>query len=202
MEETNYKSNSIKAKNSLEENKLPEKKIEKVVSGEVKLRKKNIFKRFGSIVVPDDVDSLKSYILVDIVVPGIKRAISDIVNALLYNNDPRARGSSSPIASKFSYNQVYYDPRAAAAPVASGRMGFEYDDVILDTRMEAEEVLKRMNEVIQIYGMVSVADLYDLIGRTGPYTKHNYGWSDLSTAKASPCREGYILIFPKVMPLK
>ena len=202
MEETKYQSNSLKAKNSLEEQQVPKKKIEKVVSGEVKLRKKNIFRRFGSIFIPEDVDSLKSYILIDVIIPGIKRAISDTVEAFLYNGDARSKTANGPRASKISYNQSFYDPRAIVPLESRGRMGFEYDDIILDSRREAEEVLIRMNEVIQIYGMVSVADLYDLVGRTGPYTQHNYGWTDLSTAKANPCREGYILVFPKVMPLK
>ena len=66
MEE--YKGNSNKAK---EQQKAlpPEKKVEKIVSGPVKSKKKNSIQKITSIFVPEDVEDVKSYIFEDIVVP-------------------------------------------------------------------------------------------------------------------------------------
>ena len=75
-----------------------------------------------------------------------------------------------------------------------------YDDIILDTRREAEEVLDRMQDLIDNYGMVSVADLYDLVGINGSYTDNKYGWTHLRSADVQHVREGYLLKLPKALP--
>lgn len=204
MEEKNYQSNSIRSKRESSVPETPVKKIEKVVTGEVKLKKKSIFNKFASIFIPEDVEGVKTYILLDIIVPSIKRGFLEAVEAFLYNGDVRGRVSSR--ASKFSYSSIS-DPRNTSRRDESPRLslGFEYDDIILDSIMDAEQVLIRMDEIIEVYGMVSVGDLYDILGRTGPstpYTYGNYGWRDLGGAKTVPVREGYLLKLPKAIPLK
>ena len=69
-------------------------------------------------------------------------------------------------------------------------------------RAEAEEVLDRMSEIIDTYGAVSVADLYDLVDVSGTYTDNNYGWDNLRNAEAVRVRDGYILKLPKITALK
>ena len=58
-----------------------------------------------------------------------------------------------------------------------------------------------MNECVQRYGMVSVADFYDMIGQKGNYTDNNYGWKDLTLARVDRAIEGYRIIFPRVISL-
>lgn len=74
-----YKPNSHRSKEQELHEPMPEKRTEKVVTGNVKQRKKSGLAKAGSIFVPGDVESVKSYILMDVLVPSIKRAISDIV---------------------------------------------------------------------------------------------------------------------------
>lgn len=62
----------------------PERKLDKVVSGGTKTRKKSEVKKFAGIFVPEDTDSVKSYILTDVVIPGIKNAIADVVSIVLF----------------------------------------------------------------------------------------------------------------------
>ena len=57
----------------------PEKKMGKVVTGTAKTRKKSDAKKLANTFLPDDVTSVKSYILMDVIVPGIKNAIADVV---------------------------------------------------------------------------------------------------------------------------
>ena len=80
-------------------------------------------------------------------------------------------------------------------------MLFRSDDVILDNRGEAEEVLSRMDELIDTYGIVSVADFYDLVGITGKYTDNNYGWTDIHSAKVVSVRDGYLIKLPRALPV-
>lgn len=66
---------------------------------------------------------------------------------------------------------------------------------------EAEDVLMSLNELIDVYGKASVADLYDLVGISGRYTDVKYGWTNLMTASHTRVRDGYLLKLPRVMPL-
>ena len=75
------------------------------------------------------------------------------------------------------------------------------DVIILESRAEAEEVLDRLDEMIEEFGMASVLNLYDLIGVTAPFTADKYGWTDIRNATAVRVRDGYLLKLPRVMPL-
>lgn len=81
------------------------------------------------------------------------------------------------------------------------RTGYGYDDLILDTRGEAEEVLSRMDELIETYGVATVADLYDLVGKSCNYTDNKYGWTNIRNSEAVRVRDGYLLKLPKALPI-
>ena len=73
MEE--YKSNSHRSKQitTADHDPLPEKKTEKVVTGGVKQRKKSGASKMGEVFVPGDMDSVKQYILIDVLVPSMHK---------------------------------------------------------------------------------------------------------------------------------
>ena len=78
---------------------------------------------------------------------------------------------------------------------------YSYDDIILSTRGEAEDVLSRMDELIETYGLVRVADLYDLVGITGNYTDNKYGWMNIRNAEIIRVRDGYMIKMPRAVPI-
>lgn len=201
MEE--YKPNSHKSKED-QKGSVPEKKVEKVIAGTVKSKKKSEIQKFTDIFISEDANNVKSYILLDVLVPAIKKAISDIVtngiDMILYGGTGRTKSNS--IASKVSYRS-YYDVGNDRRDYSAFRTktGYNYDDIILDNRGEAEDVLSRMDELISTYGLVSVADLYDLVGVTGNYTDNKYGWTDIRSASVIRVRDGYMLKLPKALPL-
>jgi hypothetical protein len=78
---------------------------------------------------------------------------------------------------------------------------YSYDDIILPTRGEAEEVLTRMDELMDTYGLVRVADLYDLVGITGEYTDNRYGWTNITRAEIIRNRDGYMIKMPRAVPI-
>lgn len=198
-----YKPNSHRSKEQAHEP-MEDKKIEKVVTGTVKQRKKTGLSRAASTFMPGDVDSVKSYILMDVLVPSIKRAISDIVcngiNMLL-GEPTRGKGGNS-IGAKVSYRQYYRDPdeqRDYARPRAQAQ--YSYDDIIFDNRGDAEEVLYRMEELLERFEVVSVADLFDMAGISCNYTDNKYGWTDLRSAHVERVRDGYIINLPRATSL-
>lgn len=198
MEE--YKPNSHKSK----EEQQAEKKVEKVVSGSVKARKKSEIQKFADVFIQEDAQKVKSYILMDVLVPAVKKAISDIVtngvDMILYGETGQTKKRGS--ASKVSYRS-YYEKRDDRRDHSSGRTrtGYDYDDIVLDNRGETEEVLSRMDELIAAYGLVSVADFYDLVGITGSYTDNKYGWTDIRSASVVRVRDGYMIKLPRALPL-
>lgn len=199
-----YKPNSHKFREEQHAAEASEKKVEKVVSGSVKARKKSEIQKFADVFIQEDAQKVKSYILMDVLVPAVKKAISDIVtngiDMILYGETGHTKKNSA--SSKVSYRS-YYDKRDDRRSYSSNRTqtGYEYDDIVLDNRGEAEEVLSRMDELVATYGLVSVADFYDLVGITGNYTDNKYGWTDIRSASIVRVRDGYMIKLPRALPL-
>lgn len=191
-----YKSNSHRSKEIERE----EKKVERVVKGQVKSKKKN---KFADTFISEDAASVKEYIIFDVLIPAAKNAISDMVTTgiqmMLYGE---VRGGSKSKGSKVSYSKYYDDRRDRDYDRRSRtRSGYDYDEIILESRAEAEEVLNSMDDLLERYGLVSVADLYDLVGVTGNYTDNKYGWTNLRHASVQRLRDGYLLKLPRAIPL-
>lgn len=195
-----YKSNSHKSK---EEPRREEKKIEKVATGKVKTKKKSGANKVADVFITEDISNVKDYIIYDVLLPAAKKTISEIVSngidMILYGE---TRSKSRSRGSKVSYSKYYEDRDDDYRRTSRRRaVGYDYEDVILESRREAEEVLNRMEDLIDTYAVVSVADLYDLVGISGNYTDNKYGWTNLRTAGIERTRDGYLIVLPKVKPL-
>lgn len=201
-------SNSYKAREESALASQKKKQITKVTKGVVKTKKKNEMSKLGGMFISEDASKVKSYILMDVLVPTIKKAISDIVkngvDMILYGEV--GENKKRTYASTVSYRD-YYDNGSRSVsrfddpPRARTRAGYSFDDVILETRGEAEEVLSSMDELIETYGSVSVADMYDLVGISCEYTDNKYGWKNIRTAEPVRVRDGYMLKLPRALPL-
>lgn len=198
MEE--YRSNSHKSREKQNDS-VPEKKVEKVITGLAKSKKKTGLQKIMNVFVADDINDVKSYIIEDIVVPAAKDIILDAVKAVLGVNGRSGRSNTN--SSKVSYRKYFNDGNhRESAGSTRTKTGYEYDDIVIDNRGEAEDVLLRMDELIATYGLVSVADFYDLVGITGNYTDNKYGWTDIRSATVVRAgRDGYMIKLPKALPL-
>lgn len=182
-----------------------EKRVEKVIKGKAKV-KKNEMRKLTDVFISEDVANVKSYILMDVIVPAVKKAIYDLVVGTLDMSLYGGRGGDKrSTADKVSYRTDYngvsrrddrtYNRNRTAS-------GYSYDDIVVDTRGEAETVLMRMDEIMEEYESVRVADLYDLVGVTGNYTDNNYGWTNIRNAEVVRVRDGYKIKMPRAIPLK
>lgn len=203
----NYKPNSHKYKEDNKAGSEERQKFDKITKGAVVTKKKSEVSKLKDIFVSEDIKSVKSYIFMDVLVPAIKDAIEDIVTngiRMILRGDTSARRSSSS-ASKISYRDYYDGYRRNNDRFRNETRSvtkYSYDDIILESKGEAEAVLERMSEIIDIYGMVRVADLYDLVGVTGDYTDNKYGWTNISGAKPVRIRDGrYMLDLPRALPI-
>lgn len=206
MEIQDYTPNSNKYKQEQAEKKKEEKKLTAVVSAGAKTKKKSEMAKLSDIFISEDIHNVKSYVFLDVLVPAIKKAISDIVtngiDMILYGESGR-RDRKHSGASKVSYGSYYRSDRDRdrREPVRA-RSGFDFDDIIFDNRGDAESVLTAMEDVIDQYGVVSVGDLYDLADvSTNNYAINKYGWTDLRSAEVVRTRDGYMIKLPRALPL-
>lgn len=206
MEYYNPKPNSHRYKAEHQETSVDKPKMRKIVSGSVKTKKKSGMTKFADIFISENVSNVKSYLLMDVLLPAIKNTIEDVVTngiRMILRGDTSARKSSSSRASNISYSRYYdkYDRRDEDRYSSPRRREYEYDEIVFESRGEAEAVLRRLDEAIDEYGQVTVADLYDLAGITGEYTDNNYGWMNIRNAEAVRVRDGYVLKMPKALPI-
>ena len=202
MEDYKPNSHAYKDEKNSSNKQDTKKKIDKVVTGSVRTKKKSDAHKLLDIFLPEDITSVKSYILYDILVPAVKRFVSDSVDAILYpgGDSPRKKTATS----KFSYAGLYRSEKERRAdPPSRVKSGFEYDEIIFESRGDAEAILSAMQDAIDMYGTVSVADLFDLAEvSTTNYAANKYGWTDIRGAEPYRLRDGgYILKLPRAIPL-
>lgn len=182
-----------------------DKRAEKIVHGKVKT-KKNEVRKWTDVFISEDVANVKSYIVMDVIVPSIKKAIYDLIVGTLDMSLYGGRGGGKrPTADKVSYRTDYNgvsrrDERSYGGTRTTS--GYSYDDIVLETRGEAESVISRMDEIMEEYDQVRVADLYDLVGISGDYTDNKYGWTNIHNARVVRTRDGYKIEMPRATPLK
>ena len=202
-----FPSNSTRFKQEQKANANVEKKINKVVSGTAKVRKKSEVSKIADIFVAEDMDNVKSYVWMDVIVPAVKKVVVDIitdgVNMIFYGTagarDNRSRGS------KVSYSRFYDDrdrDRDRRSSDSRSRTRFDFEDITFRSRGEAEAVREEMMNVIDTYGVVTVADMYDMADLSQPFTSNKYGWTSIRSAEVVRLRSGdYMLKLPRPMPI-
>jgi len=79
----------------------------------------------------------------------------------------------------------------------SARSRHDFDDIILETRGEAEDVLSHMVDLIEDYGVASVGDYYDLLGIESNFTDNKYGWINVADGYVDRVRDGYCIRLPR-----
>lgn len=194
----------------------PAKNIEKVVTGEVVQRKKSLGKRFKETFVGGNAKGVWEYVTLDVMIPAAKNMFADAITEgfermIFGDSRPSSRrhGSRSGGANGYvSYNRYSsHGPapishRDEPRPISRrARASHDFDEIILETRVEAEVVIDHLFEVVSKYETATVADLYDMVGIDGKYTDDKWGWTDLRGAGVTRVRNGYLLDLPKPEPI-
>ena len=182
---------------------VEKKKVEKVVKGSVKTKKKGSISKLSDVLISEDANNVKSYILLDVLVPTVKKAIVDIVtdavNMIFLGGIGRSKTTAG--ANYISDNRLA-EPRDrydASAPRVGRR--FDYENIVFTSRVDAEAMIEQMNDIISSYGFVTVADLYDMADLSHPYTSNDYGWTSIVSAAVIHVRDGWVIKLPKARPI-
>jgi len=117
---------------------------------------------------------------------------------------PRRRAGSGVFQNPQAHRVNYQQPTSIRQPISDrGRAKFQFDEILLDSRVEGDEVIATLLERIEQYGAATVRDLYDALGEDSKWTEEKYGWTDLAYARVHRARGGgYLLDLPKPEPLE
>lgn len=212
----NYPSNSNsnneepKAKKVKTVEETSTKKVERVTVNAVVRRKKPWLKRFSESFMGDDAQTVGNYIMVDVLLPAAKDAVADAVSQgiekMLFGEPSSRRRSAGNRSIGGSSSHVSYNRYSGNSQIAKtgpkqisqrARANHDFDEIVLATRVEAEEVIDNLYALIDNYDVATVADLYGMVGQTGSYTDEKWGWNDLRGTSISRVKGGYLLDIPR-----
>ena len=192
-----FESNSYKSKEN-----PPEKKVEKVVTGGVKQKKKSEVTKLADIIMAEDIHNVLDYVKNDIIIPTVKKTLYEIIkngsDMLIFGRSGQRRDDIP--GTRVQYTRYYNDERDRDRRMSNRSRS--YEDYEISNSRDAEEVLKRMKEMINQYGSVSVGEYYDLLGIVGDFTDFDYGWMNLNNAYVARTRDGYTIKLPRAVSLK
>jgi hypothetical protein len=188
----------------------PEKNIKRVTSGEPIRKKKSLGKQFRETFVAGDVKSAVRYGAFEVLLPAARDMIVEVttqgIEKLIFG-ESRRRGPMPPPSGPtgvVSYNRYAMGSRQTGPQRAlsrRSRVRHDFDEVILESRVEAEEVIDKLYEVVSQYGAATVMDLYELVGLQSSHTDNKWGWTSLRGAGVSRSHGGYLLDLPEPQPL-
>lgn len=188
-----------------------EPKLSKVVTGTTVRRKKSLGRRLLNTFFGGD-SGVFSYLLKEVLVPALQDVATDVVkqgiDKAVYGEvrTPRsARGSSGVSRTHVSYDRAS-SVRASHSPVrrpaVPQRSSLTVDDIVLDSLIDAQTVTGEIYDVLRRYNVISLANVYELVGQTPNFTDHKYGWYELDDMDVKRIGSQYLLILPDPEPLR
>ncbi len=189
-----------------------EKPVLRVISEGSKVTRKppSLGRRIKEMFVGGETKGLFEYIVGDVLAPAFRDMMHDAViegtERAIYGgrrsssrrSDPR-RGSSFGNVTPINYSR--YSRPSETRPPSPRRLNMPaFEDIIMDSRIEAEKVLDILVTRVQDYEFVPVRVLYELIGEPFHHTDEKHGWYDLSSAFVKRVSGGYLLVLPRPEP--
>ena len=194
-----FKPNSFKSK----ETPKPEREhIKPVVSkSAVVSTKKSLSEKFAETFVAEDAANVKTWLVTDVIIPGIKNTILDMLSMMFFGGGSsytRRSGSYYNYANKSNVSYGHYassygnrtQPSNQTAPVDEK---VDYRHIVLRDIRDANTIVDILHDRIERYGQVSVADLLDAANLTGKYTDNNWGWTDPRDINVRRVPGGYLI---------
>jgi hypothetical protein len=198
-----------------DKDKKPEKNIEKVVTGEVIQKPTGIGRKFKTIFFGGDMKSSVRYVAADVLLPALRDILVDVITSgakrMVYG-ESFYRRRPTEMRSRTSYNAIYsnpidvrsrpMDPRDRARlpdqPHQGRQERFDPGSFVAARREDAERVIERMSDILDMYEVVSLADLLDLLGKISSPIDNKWGWTYLKNVEIRQVREGWLIELPEL----
>lgn len=182
-----------------------EKKVEKITKSKVVRRKKKV-----ETPLEKSFKTAWTYIHSKVLVPALKDMVYDAITggakAVIFRDEDihhNPRTNNNVIVSNgggTAYNKVHRNnQRSIGRPEPQRNVSntsYFVDDIVIADRNEAEEIIMSLRAYIERYEMVTVGDLYSMVGATGTPQDEKWGWTDLRGATTRRTNMGHLLVFP------
>lgn len=191
----------------------PREKLAPVTSATTRGRKRGLGRRFKEVFIAGSAKEAGISMVEDVIVPTLRSMVIEALQSgveNLFNGDRssgtrRSRSAITNVSPGHVNYGGYSNPNKSTevrTVSRKSRARHDFDDIIIDNRNAAEEVLDQMFEQLSRFGRVSVADLYELTGIRSEHTDVKWGWTSLRGSKVVPLRSGgYLLNLPEPDPL-
>lgn len=180
-----------------EEKKEEEKEELKPIATGKQIAKSGMRKKLDSWFVRD-IRDVADHVWREKFLPSLISSVETLVESLLLGDEVAKKRSTSE---RVSYRS-YYDSRDRDRDrdrYSYQRDRYEFAEVYLDSRSEAEAILDRMDEICRDRGFVSVAVMCELADVPTRFTDNNWGWDSLRSARIVDTRNGYLLDMPRAI---
>ncbi len=211
---TDYTANSHKSKEEpkVDSVEKTESKFSRITTDEAIQKKKSLSSKIAESFTGDDATSVGNYVLFDVILPNVKTMVSEAVSQgierMLFGDTKRRSASIMGRGNTgyTSYNRMHsaspgraFEPDEPRQMSRRGRAMHDFKEIVIRDRGEAEMILATLTEGIETFGIITVADLYDLAGITGSFTDRKYGWTDLRDSRVRRVSDGYLLDLPNTV---
>lgn len=201
-----FPSNSDKTRRPEEPPEDHRPKVERITTAEATRRKQGLGGKFKSTFIGGSARLAVEYMVMETVIPAIQDMFIDAfqggIERLIKGDSARPRRGIP--RGYTNVGHVDYTSSSRATPtrasMASRPLSREsrtrqtFDDLLIPSRQEAVDVIDHMFDLLSQYGVVYVADLYELTGIQSSHIDHKWGWTSLRGAKARRMNNGAFLL--------
>lgn len=174
---------------------------------DVMLSKKPLSSKFADAFISDSAKDVKDYIVMDVIIPGIKDTIINCLEMIFFGSTT-GRGRSSRVTRLNSENTSYRafyqsDYDSYGAPRRRERRDryrddgysdrIDYRNIIVRDRGSAEEIVSKLRGRIEKYGEATKSDLFELIDIPSSHVDNNWGWTDPRDIGIRRVTSGYLI---------
>lgn len=208
-----FPSNSQKAKATEPE------KIEPVTTAKTTgRRRRGLGRQFKDTFFDGTGKGAMNYAVQERILPTIRElmhdAVTDVVDHLFFgdrHNGRRSRPAShsapwgTPVPGNVDYTgKSKSSPQQTRTLSSQARARHDFGEIVIPSKVEANDVIDNMYELLSRQGMVSVADLFALTGIRPDHTDMKWGWTSLRGTRPVHVRklDGYILDLPEPEELR
>ncbi len=200
----NYPSNSIKSREKIAEKKEKPEIAPVIDEGEAKIVAPKLWRKIFNAFFPEATNKpVGSFFLYDLCIPAIRSFVGNVMISG-GKNITRSPGGDIFGSGKKSYDN-YYNGKVFYLNNTKQQRSKFYDSehVWYVSLAKAQEVIDKMNAVLESYPTVTVADMKEfskLEDEIRPGDQHS-GWTDLRDVKWYSDHGGYTVVYPPASEL-
>ncbi len=174
---------------------------EKVLEGDIKPEKKSLMKRIADAFIAVDANDIKTYLIFDVLIPGLKRGAEDLLHMALYNDKKsdrvtRSRGTSS--IRRLEYSSIR-PARDGDEAVLNRNTLAGNTDLVFPTRQKAEEALDMVSARISACGFATLKYYYTITRQPTEWPQEKWCWRSLDGVTIVQSQSGgYVLKMPRL----